>query len=326
MIRIGILGAAKIAPKGIIGPASRRADCTVTAVAASDPARAAAYATTHGIPHVSDSYDALIAREDVDLVYNALPPHRHADLSIAALKAGKAVLCEKPFAMNAPEAQRMVTAAHDTGRPLIEAFHYRFHPAFLRVFDLVRSGEFGEIRTLEAEFTVPIPYRDGELRHTLEVGGGALMDLGCYPLHQLRTITGEEPVIASASCQCERPGVDMTTHARLDFPGGASGEITTSMSGTRRRRIELNIRCANGTVKFVNPVQPYPEHEIEIHSGGRTHRETVPGETTYDHQLAHVVDVLEGRAHPLTGGADAVANMTAIDAIYRAAGLNPRGT
>ncbi|MCA8901531.1 MAG: Gfo/Idh/MocA family oxidoreductase [Hyphomonas sp.] len=326
MIRIGILGAARIAPKALIEPANRRDDCVVTAVAARDGARAKSYAEEHGIAGVSDSYEALIARDDVDLVYNALPPHRHADLTIAALEAGKAVLCEKPFAMNAGEAQTMVDAAHRTRQPLIEAFHYRFHPAFLRVLDIIRSGQLGQMRTLEAEFTVSIPYREGELRHTLETGGGALMDLGCYPLHQLRTLTGEEPVIASASCQCERPGVDMTTHARLDFPGGATGEIVTSMASDRRRRVELNVRCANGTLKYVNPVAPHLGHEIEIHSGGRIEKDIVPGETTYDHQLAHVMDVLAGRAKPLTGGADAVANMAAIDAIYRAAGLKPRGT
>ncbi|MEZ5954799.1 MAG: Gfo/Idh/MocA family oxidoreductase [Hyphomonas sp.] len=325
MIRIGILGAAKIAPKAILDPVSRRTDCAVTAVAGRDAVRAAAYAAEHGIAQVAASYEDLVARDDIDLIYNALPPHRHADLSIAALKAGKAVLCEKPFAMNATEAQRMVDAAREARKPLIEAFHYRFHPAFLYVLDLVRSGELGQIRTLEAEFTVAIPYRDGELRHTLDVGGGALMDLGCYPIHQVRTVTGEEPVIASAHCKCDRPGVDITTQARLDFPGGASAEITTSMSETRRRRIELNIRCANGSVKFVNPIHPYLGHEIEIHSGGKTRKETVPGETTYDHQLAHVMDVLTGKARPLTGGADAVANMAAIDAIYRAAGLQPRG-
>ncbi|HPE47712.1 MAG TPA: Gfo/Idh/MocA family oxidoreductase [Hyphomonas sp.] len=326
MIRIGILGAAKIAPAAIIEPASRRDDCTIQAVAASDPGKARAYARQHGIPEVADSYDALLQRDDVDLIYNALPPHRHADLSIAALKAGKPVLCEKPFAMNAGQAQEMVTAARAANLPLFEAFHYRFHPAFLRVLEVIRSGELGPVRTLEGEFTVAIPYREGELRHTLEVGGGALMDLGCYPVHQLRTVTGEEPVVVSAECLCEHEGVDLTTHARLDFPSGASGAITTSMSTEVPRRIILIVRCANGTLTYVNPVQPHLGHEIRIQHDGRTVKESLPGGTTYDYQLAHVVDVLAGKAKRLTGGADAVANMVVIDAIYRAGGLRPRGT
>ena len=107
MIRIGILGAAKIAPKAIIDPASSRDDCMIHAVAARDVEKARAYAQEHGIEHVETDYEALVRRDDLDLIYNALPPHRHAELSIAALEAGKAVLCEKPFAMNSAEAARM---------------------------------------------------------------------------------------------------------------------------------------------------------------------------------------------------------------------------
>ena len=325
MIRIGILGAAKIAPKAVIRPALKREDCRIVAVAARDPARGAAYAAEHGIPHVADSYEALIARSDVDLVYNALPPHRHADLSIAALYAGKAVLCEKPFAMNATEAEAMVEAAAKTGLPLMEAFHYRFHPAFLRVLGIVRSGHLGRIQSMEADFSVTIPYRDGELRHTLETGGGALMDLGCYPLHMVRTLAGAEPSVASAECRCERPGVDLSTHARLNFPDGVTASVMTSMAEGVTRRAQVHVDCTEGSLTYVNAVQPYPSHSIKVHLKDKTLKEQVPGETTYDHQLAHVMDVLAGRDTPQTGGADAVGNMRMIDAIYRAAGLAPRG-
>lgn len=116
MIRMGILGAAKIAPKAVIDPVSRRDDCEIVCVAARDGAKARAYADEHSIPEIAESYEALIARPDIDLIYNALPPNRHADLSIAALEAGKAVLCEKPFAMNAAEARAMVDASARTGR------------------------------------------------------------------------------------------------------------------------------------------------------------------------------------------------------------------
>jgi len=325
MIRIGILGAAKIAPKAILQPAIRRSDCQVVAVAARDGERAKAYAAQHGIPHVADSYEALLARDDIDLVYNALPPHRHADLSIAALKAGKPVLCEKPFAENTDEAEAMVAASAETGLPLMEAFHYRFHPAFLRVLGIVRSGHLGGIVAMEGDFSLTIPYRPGELRHTLEVGGGALMDLGCYPVHMLRTLAGAEPSVVSAECHCERPGVDLSTHARLNFPGDVPGSVMTSMSETVTRRVMVHVECTEGSVTYTNPVAPHLGHTIEVRRKGGTTTETVPGETTYDYQLAHVMDVLEHGATPLTGGADSVANMCLIDAIYRAAGLQPRG-
>jgi predicted dehydrogenase len=325
MIRIGILGAARIAPAAIIKPASLRGDCETVAVAARDAQRARDYAAENGIPDISDSYEALIARTDIDLIYNALPPHRHADLTIAALEAGKAVLCEKPFAMNAAEAARMADTAHRTGGILIEAFHSRFHPAFQRVFDIVHGGRLGTIRRIEAAFDVTIPYRPGELRHTLNVGGGALMDLGCYPVHWVRTLVGAEPVVVWANAQCDRDGVDTCMFAELQFPGGETGSIHTTMAPDTKFDAWIRVDGSDGQLEIRNPVHPHRGHTITTTLGGTSRTVTAPGQTTYDHQLAHVVDVLAGRTYALTGGRDAVANMAAIDAIYRAAGLSPRG-
>ncbi|KDA04192.1 Gfo/Idh/MocA family protein [Hyphomonas oceanitis] len=325
MIRIGILGAAKIAPKAVLQPASARTDCEVVAVAARDADRAQAYADEHGIAHVADSYEALLARDDIDLIYNALPPHRHADLTIASLEAGKAVLCEKPFAMNAGEAVRMVEASNRTGKPLIEAFHYRFHPAFQRVLDIVCGGELGTVRRIEAAFDVTIPYRPGELRHTLAVGGGALMDLGCYPLHAVRALIGAEPTVVSATAHCDHPGVDLRTVAEFAFPGGETASIHTSMAPDTPFDAWIRVEGSDGRLEIINPIHPHRGHSITATIKGNTETFTVDGQSTYDHQLAHVVDVLEGGAVPLTGGADAIGNMAAIDAIYRAAGLRPRG-
>ena len=324
MIRIGILGAAKIGPKAIIEPAAKRDDCEIVAVAARDADKARTYAEANGIAHVETDYDALVHRKDVDLIYNALPPHRHADLTIAALEAGKAVLCEKPFAMNAAEATRMVDAANRAGKPLIEAFHYRFHPAFLRVLEIVRSGDLGAIKTMAAEVNVSIPYREGELRHTLELGGGALMDLGCYSVHMIRTLADAEPDVLSASAQCDRPGVDIGTKAHLGFSSGASAIVECSMAEDVDRDIRLEIVCKDGCVSLLNPVHPHRGHQITIRQGGHERTETADGMITYEHQLAHVMDVMAGRAVPLTGGADAIGNMAVIDAIYAAAGLSPR--
>ncbi len=173
MVRIGILGAARIAPAAVISPAARRKDCQIVAIAARDRGRATAFATAHAIPAVHDSYEDLIADPAIDLVYNALPPNRHADLTIAALEAGKHVLCEKPFAMNAREARQMVDAATRSGRHLIEAFHYRFHPAFVDALDKIRTGTIGAIKDIDAEFSAEIAYRRDELRHRPDLGGGA---------------------------------------------------------------------------------------------------------------------------------------------------------
>ena len=321
MIRMGILGAAKIAPKAVIDPVSRRDDCEIVCVAARDGAKARAYADEHSIPEIAETYEALIARPDIDLIYNALPPNRHADLSIAAMEAGKAVLCEKPFAMNAAEARAMADASVRTGRPLIEGFHYRHHPMFADVLAQVRSGAIGKLCAIRSEFSVAIKYRPGELRHEPALGGGALMDLGCYALHWARTVAGSEPRVASARAKLSPKGVDITTTAKLEFDGGVTALVRTSMAERQRYKALLAIQGSEGTLVAVNPLHPSMGHSITLRRGGTTRRYTVPGETTFDHQLAHVISVLKTNAPPLTGGADAVANMALIDAVYAAAGV-----
>ena len=326
MIRIGILGAAKIAPKALIPQAKRRADCAIVAIAARDATRAQSFATAHDIPEVVENYDALIQRPDIDLIYNALPPNRHADLSIKALEAGKHVLCEKPFALNAAEAKRMTDTAARTGKHLIEAFHYRFHPMFLDILEKVRSGAIGRLCAMKAEFSVRIPYAPSELRHRPDLGGGALMDLGCYPLHWLRTVAGAEPRIVSATIEEGSPGVDLLTQAELEFPGGVPAQLKTSMKPDQKFKALLAIKGSEGVLRAMNPIHPTFGNSISIKRGGELTRYSVSGETTYDYQLAYMIDVIRGKAAPLTGGDDAVLNMTAIDAIYTAGGLKPRGT
>lgn len=325
MLRIGLLGAAKIAPPAIIGPASDRTDVEITALACRDETRGRVYADEHGIASVETDYEALARRSDVDLIYNALPPVRHADLTIAALEAGKPVLCEKPFAMNSAEAKTMAEAATRTGLPLIEAFHYRFHPAFARLLEFVHSGAIGKITSMDAAFDVAIPYREGELRHTASLGGGALMDLGCYPLHWVRTVAGAEPEISAATARQDRPGIDTVMSAELQFPGGVPATISCSMADDAKFSAHLTLTGEAGTTSMQNPLAPHHGHMISVTRDGETETTKVDGQTTYHHQLDHVVDVLEGEAQPLTGGEDAVANMTAIDAIYTAAGMAPRG-
>ena len=293
MLRIGLLGASRIAPTAVIPPAAGRDDVPITAVAARDPARAKAYAETHGIAAVAADYAELIARDDVDLVYNGLPPAGHLEWTLAALGAGKAVLCEKPFARNAAEAKTMVEAAERAGRPLIEAFHYRYHNVIRRAEEIIRSGALGQIHRASAVFQVTIPKDTGDLRWSAEQGGGALMDLGCYPLHLMRTLLGEEPQIREARGTFV-DGVDASMTAALAFPSGARADISCSMVP--------ETRDARATI------------------GGETVEHPVDGPSTYEAQLAHVVDVMAGKARPLTGGADAIANMAAIDAIYKLAG------
>ena len=317
MLRIGLLGASRIAPAAVIAPARGRSDVEIVAVGARDPARAAAWADEHGVPQVAPSYDALVEREDVDLVYIALPPAAHLEWTRRALAAGKAVLCEKPFAMDAAEARAMVAAAEAANRPLIEAYHYRFHDVMRRAEALLAEGAIGPITAASAHFHAPIRRTPTELRWIRAQGGGGLMDLGCYPLHALRTLLKSEPVIVSASGEFE-DGVDATLEARLDF-SGIPAKLACSMTA-ERFSAGLRLEGERGRIEIVNFIAPQMGCRFTVTRNGATEELGVSGPTTYEAQLQHVVEVLDGRSAPLTGGADAIAQMDAIDAIYAAAG------
>ena len=152
MLKIGVLGASRIVPWALIEPAARRDDVKVVAISARRAGAAKAFAEHHRIEGAHERYEEVLADPSVDLVYNALPPHLHAELSIKALASGKDVLCEKPFAMNAVEARLMNEAATRAGRRIIEAFHDRHHPVFLHLIDRAKSGRLGKIKALHGVF------------------------------------------------------------------------------------------------------------------------------------------------------------------------------
>ena len=318
MLRIGLLGASKIAPIAVLGPVSKSKAFTVTAVAARDAGRARAYAETHAIAGVAEDYAALIRREDVDVIYNSLPPAGHAEWTIAALEAGKAVLCEKPFARNAGEATAMVAAAERTGQVLLEAFHYRHHAVMHRALAVIASGGLGRLIKASSVFNIGIPKAPGELRWSAELGGGALMDLGCYPLHALRTLIGAEPEIVSAKGEFV-DGVDGEMSAELRFPGGVEASLACSMNVPRYHAV-VTLEGEKGSMTIVNFLLPQYTSRFTTTVGDVTTEESTEGPTTYEAQLENLRGVLLDGEKPVTGGADAICNMSAIDAIYRAAG------
>ncbi len=322
-LRVGILGAAKIAPGALIQPVQARrdaagapaaADVVVVAVAARSGARARAFADAHGIEHAHEGYDALLARDDLDAIYNALPPSRHADLSIAALASGRHVLCEKPFALDAREAQAMVAAATGSGRVLMEAFHYRYHPLFHAIVDVVRGGQLGALREVHARFVVPVPPRAGELRFDPALGGGGLMDMGTYCLHWCRTVVGREPRVREAHMRMGETGVDLHTTAVLDFGGGLLAHLDCGMDAPFSARLE--VQGERGRLVADNPLVPQFGHRLEVTlEGAEPEARTFPRKSTYEYQLQAFVDAVRTGVPLLTPGSDAVAQMQAIDAI-----------
>ena len=313
-LRIGILGAARIAPPALIAPCRNLGIAEVVSVAARDVARAEVFAKEHGIGRVAANYETLIDDPEIDAIYNALPPMRHADLSIRALRAGKAVLCEKPLCMTAEEARAMVAAAQATGGMLMEAFHYRYHPLFARVLEIVRGGELGRLSRLEAEFNVPIAYAPEEIRYDDAIGGGALMDLGTYPVHWCRTVLGEEPAVTEASAELHAMGADLATWAELVFPSGATARIACSMDAGPT--IRLTVTGEAGVLRINNPLAPQLGHLVEV-EGANPRRETFTKEPTYDFQLRAFVDAVRTGVAPVTSGDDSVAQMNILEQIRR---------
>jgi predicted dehydrogenase len=318
--RIGILGAARIAPTAMIAPAKKRQDVEIRAIAARDPERAQAFAKKHGVKHIAKDYASLINRDDVDLVYVALPPSLHAEWSIRALQAGKAVLCEKPFSMNARDAKEMVEASDACGKPLIEAFHYRFHPVMQRLQAIVADEVLGPIRRAEIVFDGAVVYPDTLWNASL--GCGALTDVGCYAVDTLRTLFGA-PEIESVEWKLLH---DAFSHVdvRMNFSGDISARMSCSMidgspSGVRRCWIE--VEGERGRAQVTNYVVPHLLGcEFATTIEGVEQRAAITAPSTYEAQLDHVVGVLSGKVQPLTGGNDAISNMRIIDAIRRASG------
>jgi len=324
-VRIGVLGAARIAPAAVIRPARETADAEVVAIAARDRGRADKFAAKHGVPQVLTDYDAVIASPDIDAVYNPLPNGLHARWTDAALEAGKHVLCEKPLTANAAEAEQNAATAARTGLVLMEAFHWRYHPLAKRMVEIVRGGELGALRHVSASMCFPLPLFS-DIRYQYDLAGGALMDAGCYAVHMVRTLGGEEPEVVSATPKLRGPDIDRAMRAELRFPSGHTGAIETSMWSTSVLKLQARVVGERGELRVFNPTNPQMYHRLRVTVDGQARTEHVPRVKTYDVQLeAFCAAVLRGEP-TLTPPSDSVANMQVIDAIYRAAGMKVRGT
>ncbi|MGO9098366.1 MAG: Gfo/Idh/MocA family protein [Mycobacterium sp.] len=317
-VRIGVLGAARITSSAVIKPARGNSEVVVAAVAARDVSRARAFAVKYGIARVHDSYEALIADPDLDAIYNPLPIGLHGRWTRAALDSGKHVLCEKPFTANAAEAREVAELAAKSDRVVMEAFHYRYHPCASRVDDIIASGELGELERVEAEWCFWMP-KSSHNRYNYSLGGGALMDLGCYAVDMVRRFGGSTPEVVSAQAKLRGPQVDRVMTAELRFAGGHTGRIHCSMWSTDLPRLTARVVGDRGELRL-HPLIPFQRFSVRSTTGKRV--ENFPAApSTYAYQLdAFAAAVLRGEPVKTTPE-EAIENMTVIDAMYRAAGL-----
>lgn len=320
-LRIGILGAARVATYAMIDAARAVDGITVQGVAARDPARARAYAAEHGIPRTYPDYQALIDADDIDAVYVALPPNLHAHWSIAALAAGKPVLCEKPFALSVADAEAMIAAEVQHGGLLMEAQHSHYHPLSAHMRDLVQSGALGQIEEVETEFCAPVPIKPGEIRYDRAVGGGALWDLGVYPaywaasaLREALSVTGASQIFVGGDPEA----ADRATTATLSTAKGARILLYCSLAGPFIARIRFV--GINGWLQVDNPLAPHKGHDYRWDIGGGEQRLQFAAPSTYAGQLAAFREaVLFGTPVPTRGDTSlaGVRLLAAIDALAR---------
>jgi predicted dehydrogenase len=322
-LRFGVLGAAHIVPNALIKPA-RQLEVAIDAIAARDQSRAHAFAVRHSIPRVMGSYDELVSAPDIDAIYIPLPNSLHCEWAIRGLRAGKHVLCEKPLAANEGEAERMAQVAQETGLVLAEALHYRYHPLASRMYQLLHHGAIGRITELECHFSVPsLPIN---IRFDWDLAGGATMDLGCYLLNMIHYFSGYVPRVAKAAAVIGPPNIDVTMEAILELEHGATARMSCSMAPDAPAQAGFAAKGESGELLVTNPVAPHHGHQLTLKTGDTVRTETVEGDTTYTYQLRAFVAAARGEQPIATAGSDGIQNMRLIDAVYRTAGLPPRGT
>lgn len=318
-LRIGVLGASRIAEAAIVEPA-RELGHRLVAVASRDPQRAQVFAETYGVERVVTSYEAVINDPEVDVVYNPLANALHAPWNLAAVAAGKPVLTEKPFARNRAEAMRVAQAAEAAGIDVVEAFHYLYHPATRRALELVDDGALGVITHVEVRMAMPEPV-DTDPRWSLDLAGGALMDLGCYGVHVMRQLG--HPSIVRAHAKERTPGIDEWCDVEFAFPSGTTGLSTNSMVADDYS-FTLQIVGTEGDVFVHNFIKPQDDDRVTIRTAAGTTVEHLGTRTTYTYQLEALADhLLYGEPLPVNL-TDAVENMAYVDDAYRAAGMEPR--
>ena len=238
VLRWGIVSTANIGVQKVIPGIKAAARCEVVSIASRDGTHAKEVADRLGIPKAFGSYEELLADTEVDAVYIPLPNHLHAEWTIASARAGKHVLCEKPLAMTSAEAERMVETCTTEGVRLMEAFMYRLHPAWEGVRELVSSGRLGTLQAVQSWFSY---FNDDptNIRNVAEYGGGALMDVGCYPVNLSRMLFGGEPIRVEASVRRDpTTGVDVLTSAILEFESGVA-DFTCSTRAESDQRVHI---------------------------------------------------------------------------------------
>ena len=321
-VRFGVIGTAKIGLQKVIPAMQQSAHCRVVAIASRDLARAELAAAALGISRAYGSYDELLHDPEIEAVYNPLPNHLHVPLSIAAAEAGKHVLCEKPIALTAEEALRLVTVRDKTGVHIQEAFMVRCHPQWQRARELVRSGEIGALRVVQGSFSY-MNWDPGDVRNQATIGGGGLYDIGCYPILGARFLFETEPSRVAAQLEYDPTfETDRVATVLMQFPTGqALFYCSTQLVPYQRMQIFGTL----GRIEIEIPFNAPTDRPCRIHiddgsalgdASRRTEMFDVVNQYTLQGDLfARAIRDGTALPYPLE---DAVRNMRVLDAVFRA--------
>ncbi|QIN78031.1 gfo/Idh/MocA family oxidoreductase [Rubrobacter marinus] len=316
VLRLGILGAARIALGGIIPAAGRAEGVEVAAVATRGGEKGVAVRELVPDASVFDDYDSLLESAEVDAVYVPLPNSMHVEWTLKALEAGKHVLCEKPFSLEADGARRAVEAARGRNLALMEGFMYRFHPQTARVAEILRSGAIGGIRQAVAEFGHRLDDPE-DVRGVGSLGGGSLGDVGCYCVSGLRLAFGSEPVRATAFGFFDEEGADRDLGGVLQFEGGV-GIISCSISSSRRERLEIT--GTDGRISLSAPFRADKAGgELDARYGTDLEAESFGSGDPYAKELEEFARAVREGRDPAVGPDEILGNARALDALLRSA-------
>jgi predicted dehydrogenase len=321
-LRIGILGAAGIAPRAIIFPA-KATNHQIAAVGARDKSKAAEFAKQYQIEKAYGSYQEVIDDPNIDVIYNALHNGAHAPWNIKALAAGKHVLSEKPSVSNAAEAKEVLAAVNKSGKVFMEGFHYYYHPVFQRLLAIIKSGEIGEVIKVESALLTPMPDKS-DLRLQFDLAGGSLMDVGCYALHSQRMISqliaDGEPSIVKTESNAPDGAIDTKLYMQLKYPNGVAGLAKGDMESPAFDG-PITVTGSKGTVHLPNFVVAGWDPRVIVDLNGNKRVEHLPSLSTYTYQLMAFADAIDLSKPLKTDAKDALAQATLIDAAYLASNL-----
>jgi predicted dehydrogenase len=322
-VRWGVLGTARIALRSVIPALQQSRRSRVVAIASRDLARAQAAAASLGIARAHGSYEALLADPEVEAIYNPLPNHLHVSWTIRAAEAGKHVLCEKPIALSAAEARELLAVRARTGVQIGEAFMVRTQPRWIRARELALSGRIGDLRLIAGHFSYF--RRDAaDIRSHIDWGGGALLDIGCYPITLSRWLYRAEPEAVIATIERDPDlRIDRLCSALLRFP---SGQATFSCAGQLVAHQRMELFGTRGRIDIEIPFNARPDRPSRLIvddgrdlNGGGAETIEFPGVNQYTLQGDAFADAVRGTGSVPVTLEDAIANMAVIDALFRSA-------